>query len=68
MLKTQVMLVDDHAMLRHGMAMLINAEPDMEVCAEAEDGFDAMARLESDHHPDVVLVDLSLKTLSGFEL
>lgn len=68
MLKTQVMLVDDHAMLRHGMAMLINAEPDMEVCAEAEDGFDAMARLESDQHPDIALVDLSLKTLSGFEL
>ena len=67
-MKTQVMLVDDHAMLRHGMAMLINAEPDMEVCAEAEDGFDAMARLESDQHPDIALVDLSLKTLSGFEL
>ena len=37
-LKAQVMLVDDHAMLRHGMAMLINAEPDMEVFAEAGDG------------------------------
>jgi DNA-binding NarL/FixJ family response regulator len=68
MLKTQVMLVDDHAMLRHGMAMLINAEPDMEVCAEAEDGGEAMAMLESDQHPDIALVDLSLKTLSGFEL
>jgi DNA-binding NarL/FixJ family response regulator len=68
MLKTQVMLVDDHAMLRHGMAMLINAEADMEVMAEAEDGEAAMARFESDHHPDIVLVDLSLKTLSGFEL
>ena len=43
-LKSQVMLVDDHAMLRHGMAMLVNAEP------------------------DIVLVDLSLKTLSGLEL
>ena len=67
-LKTQVMLVDDHAMLRHGMAMLINAEPDMEVCAEAEDGGEAMAVLEAEHQPDIVLVDLSLKTLSGFEL
>ncbi|HCI54184.1 MAG TPA: DNA-binding response regulator [Gallionella sp.] len=67
-LKTQVMLVDDHAMLRHGMAMLINAEPDMEVSAEAEDGGEAVALLESEHHPDIVLVDLSLKTLSGFEL
>jgi len=67
-LKTQVMLVDDHAMLRHGMAMLINAEPDMEVFAEADDSGEAMAQLESEHHPDIVLVDLSLKTLSGFEL
>jgi DNA-binding NarL/FixJ family response regulator len=67
-LKSQVMLVDDHAMLRHGMAMLINAEPDLEVFAEAEDGGEAIARLESDHQPDIVLVDLSLKTLSGFEL
>lgn len=67
-LKSQVMLVDDHAMLRHGMAMLINAEPDMEVLTEAEDGGEAIAKLELEHHPDIVLVDLSLKTLSGFEL
>jgi DNA-binding NarL/FixJ family response regulator len=67
-LKTQVMLVDDHAMLRHGMAMLINAEPDMEVFAEADDSGEAMAQLESEHHPDIVLVDLSLKTVSGLEL
>lgn len=68
MLKAQVMLVDDHAMLRHGMAMLINAEPDMEVFAEAEDGGEAMAMLETEHQTDIVLVDLSLKTLSGFEV
>ena len=67
-LKSQIMLVDDHAMLRHGMAMLINAEPDMEVLAEADDGGEAVALLEMEHHPDIVLVDLSLKTLSGFEL
>lgn len=67
-LKTQVMLIDDHAMLRQGLTMLINAEPDMEVGAEAEDGGEAISILESEHHPDIVLVDLSLKTLSGFEL
>ncbi len=67
-LKSQVMLVDDHAMLRHGMAMLINAESDLEVFSEAEDGGEAIAKLEMEHHPDIVLVDLSLKTLSGFEL
>ena len=62
------MLVDDHAMVRHGLAMLIDAEPDMELFAEAEDGGEAIAKLESEHHPDIVLVDLSLKTLSGLEL
>ena len=40
--KAKVMLVDDHAMLRHGLAMLINMEPDMEVFAEAGDGTEAL--------------------------
>ncbi|HKX53183.1 MAG TPA: response regulator transcription factor [Nitrosospira sp.] len=67
-LKAQVMLVDDHAMLRHGMAMLINLEPDMEVFAEAGDGDEALATLKAGHHADIVLMDVSLKTLSGFEV
>lgn len=67
-LKAQVMLVDDHAMLRHGMAMLINLEPDMEVFAEAGDGDEALAILKAGHHADIVLMDVSLKTLSGFEV
>lgn len=62
------MLVDDHAMLRHGMAMLINLEPDMEVFAEAGDGDEALAALKTGHHADIVLMDVSLKTLSGFEV
>jgi DNA-binding NarL/FixJ family response regulator len=66
--KAQVMLVDDHAMLRHGMAMLINLEPDMEVIAEAGDGDEALDRLKNEPHPDIVLMDVSLKTLSGFEV
>lgn len=66
--KVQVMLVDDHAMLRHGMAMLINLEPDMEVLAEAGDGEEALATLKSGRHADIVLMDASLKTLSGFEV
>src|SRR5690242_10016259 len=67
-IKTRVMLVDDHAMLRHGMAMLINLEPDMEVVAEAGDGDETLAILKNNPHPDIVLMDLSLKTLSGFEV
>lgn len=67
-MKTQVMLVDDHAMLRHGMAMLINLEPDMEVFAEAGDGDEALAALKGGQHADIILMDVSLKTLSGFEV
>jgi DNA-binding NarL/FixJ family response regulator len=66
--RAHVMLVDDHAMLRHGMAMLINLEPDMEVVAEAGDGDEALAILKNKPHPDIVLMDVSLKTLSGFEV
>ena len=55
-------------MLRQGMAMLINAEPDLEVCAETGDVSEAIMLLESAYPPDMALVDLSLKTFSGFEL
>ena len=66
--KAQLMLVDDHAMFRHGMAMLINREPDMEVSAEAGDCEEALAILKPERHPDIVLMDVSLKTLSGLEV
>jgi DNA-binding NarL/FixJ family response regulator len=66
--KAKVMLVDDHPILRHGMAMLINLNPDMEVIAEAGDSEEALAILKAGHHPDIVLMDVSLKTVSGFEV
>ncbi|GJL71461.1 MAG: DNA-binding response regulator [Nitrosomonas sp.] len=65
--KAKVMLVDDHAMLRHGMAMVINMEPDMEVFAEADDGSEALALLRKDDAIDIVLLDITLKTVSGLE-
>ena len=68
MAKAKIMLVDDHAMLRHGMAMLINLEPDMEVFAEAGDGNEALAILKKNGPVDIVLLDVTLKTVSGFEV
>ncbi len=65
--KTKVLLVDDHPVLRRGLGQLINQEPDMAVCGEAEDAphaFDAVAQLT----PDVVVVDVSLKGSNGIEL
>ena len=67
-LKAQVMLVDDHAMFRHGMEMLINREPDIEVFAEASDSEEALAVLKRNNHPDIILMDVSLKTHSGLEV
>ncbi|HBV21673.1 MAG TPA: DNA-binding response regulator, partial [Nitrosomonas sp.] len=66
--KAQIMLVDDHPMMRQGMAMLINLEPDMEVFAEAGDGEEALAILKKKNHIDIVLLDVTLKTISGFEV
>ncbi len=66
--KAQVMLVDDHAMLRHGMAMLIDAEPDMQVIAEASDSLETLAFLKKNSDVDIILVDISLKTISGLEV
>lgn len=66
--KAQVMLVDGHAMLRHGIAMLVNMEPDMEVFAEAGDGSEALAILKQNSAIDIVLLAVTLKTVSGFEV
>lgn len=67
-LKAQVMLVDDHPMIRDGMAMCINAKADMEVFAEAGSSDEALAILETKHHIDIALIDVSLKADSGLEL
>lgn len=62
------MLVDDHVMLRQGMATLINMEADLEVYAEAGDGNEALAALKKNDFIDIVLLDVTLKTVSGFEV
>jgi len=65
--KTRVLLVDDHPILRRGLAQLINQEADMTVCGEAEDApraFQAVSTLQ----PDVAVVDISLKGGNGIEL
>ena len=65
--KARVLLIDDHAILRQGLAQLINQEADMAVCGEAEEapkGFEAVNTLK----PDVAVVDISLKGGNGLEL
>jgi DNA-binding NarL/FixJ family response regulator len=65
--KRKVVVVDDHPIVREGMALLINREPDLTVCAAAEESNAAMEAIES-LHPDLVIVDISLPGRDGLEL
>lgn len=65
--KYRVFLVDDHPIVRHGLAQLINHEPDLMVCGESEDGSKGLTAVRA-AKPDVVVVDLTLKHSSGFSL
>lgn len=65
--KARVLLVDDHPILRKGLAELINQEPDLMVCGEAEEAPKAF-ELVSTLTPDVALVDISLRGGNGLEL
>jgi len=65
--KTRIFIVDDHPLLRRGLAELINRETDMVFCGEAEDSPSAM-RLIAQIKPDLVIVDISLKGYNGIEL
>ena len=64
--QARVLLVDDHSLLRTGVANIINQEPDLEVVAEAANGRDAIDAFLM-HHPDVVLMDLRMPGMEGVE-
>ncbi len=61
-----VLLVDDHALLRTGVANIINQEPDLHVVAEAGNGVEAIEAFER-HRPDVTLIDLRMPVMEGVE-
>jgi DNA-binding NarL/FixJ family response regulator len=65
--KHRVFLVDDHPVLRQGLGRLIDDQPDLAMCGEAESPVEAM-RLLPAAKPDVVIVDLTLKGGDGLEL
>ena len=65
--KLRILLADDHAVLRDGLAMLIDGESDMSVTAQAENGRDAV-RLAREDPPDVAVVDVSMPLMNGAEV
>jgi DNA-binding NarL/FixJ family response regulator len=65
--RRRVLIVDDHPLVRKGLAGLIAEDPSLEVCGEASDAAEALAQLEATR-PHVVIVDISLRSGHGLEL
>jgi len=65
--KTKIVVVDDHPIVRQGLAELVNREDDLMVCGQAEDAHQAMQVIKT-LKPDMAIVDISLKETSGMEL
>ena len=65
--KTRIVIVDDHPIVRQGLAQLIEHEEDIVVSGQAEDAYEAMKTIR-EIKPDMVTVDISLKETNGIEL
>ena len=65
--KKKVLVVDDHPLIRQGLAMLINQQRDLEVCGEAEEAHEALRSI-AQTKPDIMILDISLKGPDGLEL
>lgn len=61
-----VLIVDDNAFLRRGLCELFKQEADFEVCGEAENGKEAIAKAQ-ELHPDLIVLDLSMPVMNGFD-
>src|SRR5580693_860372 len=65
--KKAVLVVDDHPLMRQGLALLINQQQDMQVCGESEEAQAAMQAIAR-QRPDIVILDISLNGPDGLEL
>jgi two-component system response regulator NreC len=64
--KIKLLVVDDHEIVRAGLRMLLQAQPDMEIVGEVDNGRDAIAKAKT-LQPNIVLMDISLPDIDGFE-
>jgi DNA-binding NarL/FixJ family response regulator len=64
--KKRLLIADDHGLMREVVACFLEAAPDLEVVAEAEDGREAVS-LTAAHQPDIVLMDISMPQMNGLE-
>ena len=64
--KIRILLADDHAVVRQGFKMILGAQPDMEIVAEAGNGREAV-RLAEELRPDVAVMDVAMPELNGIE-
>jgi DNA-binding NarL/FixJ family response regulator len=65
--KSKVFVVDDHPIIRQGLALMINREPDLTVCGEAQDAHTAIQAVAT-AKPDIMIVDISLTGPDGLDL
>ncbi|HMN60974.1 MAG TPA: response regulator transcription factor [Anaerolinea sp.] len=64
--KKRVLIADDHPLFRHGIRALLESTPEFEVCAEATNGEEVIARAD-ELHPDVILMDIHMPGVNGIE-
>jgi DNA-binding NarL/FixJ family response regulator len=62
----RILLADDHTIVRQGLAKLLESEPGLEVVGQAQDGWEAIQKVEA-QKPDVVIMDISMPHLNGLE-
>jgi DNA-binding NarL/FixJ family response regulator len=62
----RILVVDDHALVRQGIAVLVGTQPDMALVAEASNGREAIQQFRT-HRPDVTLMDLQMPEMNGFD-
>jgi len=63
-LRTRVLIVDDHKIVREGLASLLNDQPDIEVIGQAGNGREAISMADR-FHPDVIIMDVSMPVMNG---